>query len=180
MGSRYDISVFKGATLEQFRQAVPDPAAIGEAVPGPWQGPSATTVAQIDTDFGSNVVLVAEPMKTPRGVDSLLAHKLGVEGLFATVWDSVSTYSLTVVADGIDRQLSFEPQDWEDEDEADPADGVEQSGARLPEEPGWPELDEAYIQVVFTKRCGIDPGRLGDGDGTWFAIDPDRLRPPRA
>ena len=179
MGSRYDISVFKGATLEQFRRAIPDPAAIGDAVPGPWQGPSGTTVAQIDTDFGSNVVLVAAPMKTPRGIDSLLAEKLGAEGLFATVWDSVSTYSLAVVGDGIDRQLSYEPQDWEDDGEADPAFGVEQSGARLPEEPGWPELDEAYIQVVFTKRCGIDPGRLGDAEGPWLAIDPDRLRPSR-
>lgn len=43
---------------------------------------------------------------------------------------------------------------------------------RLPEEPSWPDLDEAYIQHVFRGRCGIDPGNLHLYQTTWYSFGP--------
>lgn len=166
MGSRYDAAIFRGVTLDQFAQAFRK-GVIGAEVSGPWEGPSGTTVAQIDTASGSNVIVVAPPMETPRGVDTLLASQLGAESLYATVWDSVGSYSLSVVGEGVDRYLSADASAEEIGEEPSYA-----SGDRLPEEPSWPELDEAYVQAVFMGRCGIDPGSLSKHQARWYSLDP--------
>jgi len=175
MGSRYDVAVFHGASLARFVEAFAERGrgSVGAETDGPWAGPSGVTAAQIDTDAGSSVVVVAPPMETPRGVDSLLAERLGVEALFATVWDTVSVYELSVVGEGVDRFLSFEPSDDED------GEGIlSAEGDPLPEEPPWQGLDEAYIQVVFQKRCGIDPGNLQQHAATWYSLEPRTASEP--
>ena len=177
MGSRYDIAVFRGVTLAQFGQAFREHGVVGAEVERPWAEPP--TIAQIDTASGSNVVIVARPMEMVDGANTLLAEKLGAEVLFATVWDTVSSYSLSVVGDGVDRSLYAEPSE-EEENAGEII--VDSSGERLPEEPDWPESDlsEAYVQYVFQARCGIDPGNLYDYDTTWYALgsQPDPEQPP--
>ena len=168
MGSRYDINLLRGVTLAQFSQAFQEQGTIGAEVPGPWEGPTGFTVAQIDTESGSNVVVVGPPMRSPRGVNTTFAKELGAEALFATFWDSVSSYSLTVVGEGFRRSLSAEPSEDEDGGEAI----VYSRGDRLPEEPSWPTLDEAYVQTVFMGRCGIDPGNLRAYQAAWYSVDP--------
>lgn len=167
MGSRYDIAVYRGTTLPDFMQALDREEPIGPVVEGPWAGASQMTIAQVDTANGPNTVVAAPPMRRPRGIDSRLAKRLGVEALFATVWDSVSTYSLRVVGEGVDRSLSAEP---DEEDGGAPL--ASTHGEPLPEEPGWPDLDEAYVQQVFKGRCGIDPGVLRTYDAVWYAYAP--------
>lgn len=172
MGSRYDLSVFRGVTLAQFAQAFAGRGEMGAVVAGPWAAGAEATVAQIDTGSASNVVVAAEPMRTPRGIGILLATNLGVEALFATVWDSVSVYSLTVSGPGVDRTLSIEMPESEDDEPQ-----LETSGAPLPEEPSWPDLDEAYIQAVLMGRYGIDLGNLAAPDVTWYSLT--TVRGPR-
>ncbi|MFW6773311.1 hypothetical protein ACOACO_03430 [Nocardioides sp. CPCC 205120] len=161
MGSRYDVAVFRRTSLSEFGRAVGGTLTVGDQVVEPWAGPSAVTVAQVDVAAESNVVVLAAPMKSPRGVDARLARRLGTEALFATVWDSVSVYALHVVGDGVDREIA-----------ADPEEGAYSRGAPLPEEPSWPDLDEAYVQTVLVARCGIDPGAIGAHPATWFALSP--------
>jgi len=162
VGSRYDVNVFRDTTLSQFLLAFDGAAVLGAPVPAPWTGPSGVTIAEIDTAVGRHVVVAASPMKSPRGVDTRLAKRLGTEALFATVWDSVSVYSLQVVGDGTNRYVAADPEDG----------GQRERGARLPEEPSWPDLDEAYVQTVFKGRCGFDPGATQDYRATWFSFGP--------
>lgn len=164
MSSRYDISLFWGITIAQFMQAY-----AGVPTSGRGDSPDGTAVAQIDTDRGPHVVLIPEPMRRPEGVDARLAQALGVEALFATVWDSVSHYSMTVMGPGIDRHISSAP----DEDPA--AQGkilVEQSGAPLSEEPSGTDLSEAYLQTVCMARYGLYPGRVSAYPTTWYSLAP--------
>lgn len=169
MGSRYDITVFRGVTLAEFAEAYDTHGVVGAEVARPWA--ESDTVAQIDAAFGSNVVVASEPMNTPDGVNTRLAGRLGAEVLFATVWDTVSTYSLSVVGDGISRDLYVEPSEDEADEEGYGAMILDASGERLPEEPDW-ELDEAYVQHVSQGRCGIDPGNLYDYETTWYVLAP--------
>lgn len=166
MGSRYDIALFTGVTIDAFAAAISDRYAVEDRVEGPWRSPDAT-VAAIDVGGRPAVVVASAPMKTPRGIDTRLAQRLGAtECAFATVWDSVSTYELTVVGDGVDRTLTVE-SDLDDEAQ-EPVRTA--SGAPLPEEPAGADLDESFIQIVFTGRYGVDPGSLA-GVGEWYAIE---------
>ncbi|MDF9716218.1 hypothetical protein INN71_09420 [Nocardioides sp. ChNu-153] len=161
MGSRYDIAVLRRTSLAELGQALGGVLTVGDQAVEPWAGPSGVTVAQVDGAAESAVVVLAAPMKLPRGVDTRLVRRLGTEALFATVWDSVGVYSLRVVGDGIDREIT-----------ADPDDGMHRRGTSLPEEPSWPEVDEAYVQTVLRARCGIDPGAIQDVATTWFPLLP--------
>lgn len=107
-------------------------------------------------------------MRMPAGVDTLLAENLQArECVFATVWDSVSTYDLTVVGDGVDRYLSREP-DLDDES-GEPVRHA--SGERLPEEPSG-DLDESFIQTVIAGRCGFDPAAIHRTGWGWKTLLP--------
>lgn len=161
MGSRYDVAVLRDVTLSRFTEAFVGDAVLGARVDRPWEGSSGVTIAQVDTDRGSNVVVVAPAMKTPRGVDTRLAGRLGVEVLLGTVWDSVSVYSLLVLGDGVDREVADDPED-----------GSLRRGTPLPEEPSWPDVDEAWVQTVVKGRTGIDPGRIDDHPADWYAFGP--------
>ena len=186
MGSKYDIAVFRNVRYNSLVWQASEDVDFGMRVDGPWQGSSQVTAAQI----GGNVVIVSPAMGTPRGIDTALAQKLGCEALFATVWDSVSTYSLSARGPGVNRYLSAEPDlDAELEGDAEldfddePAGEVitEQSGTPLPEEPLGTPLDEAYIQITLRERCGIDPGQLTRLDAKWFEVVPHpRERPKRS
>lgn len=159
MGSAYDVALFRDTQLPRFLLAL-EADGLGAEVPAPWAGPSGVTVAEVETATGRHVVLVAPPMRSPRGIDRRLASRLGTEALFATVWDAVSVYNLEVVGDGVDRSIAADPEEG----------GRSESGARLAEEPRWPELDEAYVQTVFTARTGFDPGNIGAHRATWFSF----------
>lgn len=166
MGSRYDVAVFRDTTLAAFADALSAHGSIGAAVRGPWEGPSGITVAEVVTDAGRNVVVAAPSWEMPEEIDARLGERLGGELLLASVSDSAGAYRLEVVGPGVDRWIEAEA----------PVDGGEpvrrESGARLPEGPSWPELDESTVQTVFVGRCGIDPGRLDTTRVDWFAFDP--------
>lgn len=157
MGSRYDILVLANTTLEQFTAALQGGFALGEQTT-PWSDQKSTAVAQI----GPHVAVAAPPGRMPWGVGTGLSRELGVEAAKATVWDSVSSYALSVVGPDADRSLSYEGQDENPQ--------LHERGDRLPEEPRW-ELDESYVQAVIKGRYGIDPGYLPT-DETWFALLP--------
>ena len=166
MGSRYDIALFTGVTIDAFAAAISDRYAVAGRVEGPWRSPDAA-IAAIEVRGRSAVVVASAPMKTPRGIDTRLARRLGAtECAFATVWDSVSTYELTVVGDGVDRTLTVE-SDLDDEAQ-EPVRTA--SGAPLPEEPAAADLDESFIQIVLIGRYGVDPGNLVSV-GEWYAIE---------
>ena len=169
MGSRYDLVVFQDVTLNEFVQALVGQLAVGDAVDGPWKADSAITIAQYESRGTPYLVIASPPMKTPSQVDTLLATKLeATESLFATVWDTVSTYSLSVTGPGVDRYLSAEPLGDEEADVPE----VYQEGQRLDHEPPWLELDESYIQAVMSGRYGIDPGDMRGDGWHWYALAP--------
>ncbi|MFV0432777.1 MAG: hypothetical protein ACK5LO_02165 [Leucobacter sp.] len=173
MGSRYDVAALRGVTLDQFATAFAERGTLGERVARPWEGPSGVTVAQIDDPGESIVVVVGPPEQLPYGIDAFLAQRLGVEGLFATVWDTVSSYSLSIIGPGVDRSLSSDALDADEEWDDEPSEPTyEASGDPIPEEPAWMTLDEAYVQTVFMRRCGIDPGNLYTLDATWYSLEP--------
>ena len=164
MGSRYDVAVFFGVQLTDFQTAVADRYQLGDRVDGPWLERDSVAVAEFSVGDRHGVFIASSPMKTPRGIDARLAEKLGAgECAFATVWDSVGTYELTVVGDGIDRHLSIEA-----EDDSEPQRYA--SGTTLREEPAGDYLDESFVQQVFTRRYGFDQSDAGRLGWEWRAL----------
>ena len=167
MGSRYDVAVFIGVSLADFEKAVADRYILGDRVDGPWREPDGVSVAGFAAGGRHGVVVASAPMKTPRGIDTRLAKRMGaIEGAFATVWDSVSTYELTVVGAGVDRHLSVEA------DLGDAQPGRYASGQRLPEEPDGHHLDESVTQTVLIRRYGVNPAAVGRLGWEWRALVP--------
>lgn len=162
MGSRYDIVLLHGTTLDTVRAAIAERSTVGARVDGPWAGESGATIAELASTAGTSVVVAAAPMRTPRGFDARLARVLGVEMLAATVWDSVGSFSLDVLGPGVDRSRSVDAED----------DASSERGAPLPEEPLGSPLDEAYVQHLCLRRYGIDPGAIDAIDATWHALVP--------
>lgn len=159
MSSRYDIAIFRDTTLDRFLASPEMGGEVGEVVAGPWSGPEQTSLAEIATDASTHVVVTAPPEGMPSGTGRYLAEDLGIEAIFATVQDSVGTYSLEIRSPEIRRTLRKD------------IDGERyEFGEPVPEEDTDFEIDEAYIQLVAVRRTGIDPGNLPAGEIAWHAL----------
>ena len=166
MGSRYDIAILRNTSIRHVMQACAGRVQIGERVAHPGGGEQSRTIAEITTGFGTHVVIVGQPASHFPGIDSSLADVLGIEMIRATVWDTLSLYSLSLFGNNVNRYLSYDPE--EALAEGVPAQ-VHAEGPRLDEEPEW-EFDEAYIQEVCQRRTGIDPSYLQGHDAAWRSL----------